>query len=103
MTDTDPLAAERFRTVLTDVIGKQIDDHYDGGAHANEDEVAKDILDHFPEAHFEHRTNEHGVPMRRVAVAGEWEVDPAPSAKCPNCAPGYDCESGVYTPADAAR
>lgn len=23
--------------------------------------------------------------------------------RCPNCAPGYDCESGIYTPTDLAE
>jgi hypothetical protein len=78
MTSTDPLAIERFRTILTDIIGRQIDDHYDGGAYADEDEVTKEVLDQFPDAHFEYRTNEHGVRVRKVVVASEWENDPTP-------------------------
>jgi hypothetical protein len=65
MSDTDPLAHERFRTILTDAFEWT---PTDTGVDA--------ACEIFPDAHFEHRTNDAGVRVRRVVVAGEWEVDP---------------------------
>jgi len=28
-------------------------------------------------AHYEREVNEHGVPVRRLHLVGEWEVDPS--------------------------
>lgn len=67
MTSTDPLAVERFRTIISDNLTR-----------ADRDVVRDGILEDFPGAYFEHRTNEHGVRMRRVVAEGEWEVDPHP-------------------------
>lgn len=75
MTAADPLAAERFRTIVAEAIDKP-------GMDAPWQE-AEPIVGRFPNAYFEYRTNEHGVRVRRVVVASEWEVDPtsAPPAE----------------------
>lgn len=73
MTAADPLAAERFRTIVAEAIDKP-------GMDAPWQE-AEPIVDRFPDAYFEHRTNEHGVRVRRVVVASEWEVDPTSQSR----------------------
>jgi hypothetical protein len=78
MPDTDPLAVERFRTILTDTIRDTGYDAYGMADEADPDTVAIRLVHQFPEAHFEHRVNEHGAAVRRVVVAGEWETDPNP-------------------------
>lgn len=65
MSATDPLARERFRTILTDNLTR-----------ANKSVILDGILEDLPEARFEYRTNEAGIRVRRVVVAGEWEADP---------------------------
>jgi len=72
MFSTDPLAHERFRTILTDALGN-LDDE------APYEVAADGILSEFPHAHFEYRTNEAGARLRRVVVEGTWEVDPLPA------------------------
>lgn len=71
---TDPLAQERFRTLVADAIGGP-PITATGSYLPN----TVRVVDAFPEARFEHRTNEAGVRLRRVAVASEWEVDPLPA------------------------
>jgi hypothetical protein len=92
MSDTDPLARERFRTILLGPIEAEAeriwDDH---GISYGDDAAAAEIVGSFPEAYFERRTNDNGVRMRRVVVIGEWEVDPMPAVKnmqepCDTCA-----------------
>jgi hypothetical protein len=65
MTATDPLAHERFRTILTDNLTR-----------AEKAVIRDGILEDFPDAHFEYRTNDAGVRVRRVVAEGAWEVDP---------------------------
>jgi hypothetical protein len=82
---TDPLAHERLRTILTDRIDAGF---YQGGEiaeQADPDAVAGDILDAFPDAHFEYRTNDAGVAVRRVVAEGAWETDPAWPAEGSRC------------------
>lgn len=108
----DPIAHERFRTICDDTIEREDSgDDYP----TTSDMLAAVLTQRFPTAHFERTVNEHGVAVRRVHVVGEWEVDPEPCRdrvtglhrspctcsngepqRCPNCAPGYDCESGMY-------
>jgi hypothetical protein len=76
MSDTDPLAHERFRTILMGPIEAEADLIYEGGGSYDDDAVVEALADLFPDAHFEHRTNDAGVRVRRVVVAGGWEVDP---------------------------
>jgi hypothetical protein len=77
MPATDPLAYERFRTILIDAAdeviygGSDIPDQVDPSA------LAERIVNDFPDAHFEYRTNDAGVRVRRVVVEGTWGVDPA--------------------------
>lgn len=77
----DALAAERFRHIVAEAIDKP-------GMDAPWDE-AQPVLDRFPEARFERHVNEHGVAMRRVVAASEWEVDPEPAPVAP---PGCVCD-----------
>lgn len=72
MTATDPLALERFRTILTDTLDKM----RPGTDFPHRE--AEPIVQRFPDAHFEYRTNEAGVRVRRVVVEGAWEVNPLP-------------------------
>jgi hypothetical protein len=71
MTSTDPLAYEWFRTILFDAIAATDID-------ASTDDHVQAIATSFPDAHFEHRMNEHGARVRRVVVEGEWEINPSP-------------------------
>lgn len=82
LTQTDTLAAERFRTILAEGISQTGYDAYGAGEEADPDRVAHAVLDDFSEFRFERRVNEHGVAVRRVVVASGWEVDPDPSARC---------------------
>lgn len=75
MTATNPLATERFRTIVTDALTE------DGQSFPVL--TAEPVLQHFTDAHFEYRVNGNGVAERRVAVASEWEVDPAPPLHLP--------------------
>jgi hypothetical protein len=79
MPETDPLAVERFRTILTDAIRDTGYDAYAMGADAAPETAAVMLLGKFPDAHFARRVNEHGVAVRRVVVASEWENDPNPA------------------------
>lgn len=65
----DVLAVERFRTVLTDSVV---------WAQRNETSEVDSVLAEFPSAQFVHDVNSAGVPVRRLVVHGEWEVDPNP-------------------------
>jgi hypothetical protein len=95
MSDTDPLAHERFRTILTDAVESTGYDAYANGLDADPDVASSKVIGLFPEAYFEHRTNDAGVRVRRVVVASEWEVDPEPapvnSGRCtdPACSTAY--------------
>jgi hypothetical protein len=71
---TDPLAIERFRTILTAPIEAEA-----GTEDYSDESIVGQILSAFPEAHFEYRTNEAGVRLRKVVVGGTWEVDPLPT------------------------
>lgn len=72
---TDIMAREAFRTVLAGVIDAEADRIYEGGAAINVDGVVSEIVDLFPEVHWEHRTNEQGVPVMRLVITGEEVVD----------------------------
>lgn len=75
---SDALAVERFRTILADTMLDSAVGSYASGNHPTIDYHAGRILDHFPSAQFVHDVNANGVPVRRLAVHGEWEVDPNP-------------------------
>lgn len=77
LTQTDTLAAEHFRTILAEGVRQAGYDAYGAGQEADPERVAHAVLDDFSEFRFERRVNEHGVAVRRVVVASEWEVDPA--------------------------
>jgi hypothetical protein len=87
MSDTDPLAHERFRTILTDAVESTGYDAYANGLDADPDVASSKVIGLFPEAYFEHRTNDAGVRVRRVVVASEWEVDPEPASLAPDGKP----------------
>ncbi len=84
---TDHLARERFRTIVMEPVVAEANRIYEGGASFDDDGVAEGIVDLFPEARFEYKVNAVGVPVRRVAVASGWEVDPNPKVRCgePTC------------------
>lgn len=67
---TDPLAYERFRAILTDAVVC---------AQQSDVSAIDAALADFPDAHFEYRTNDAGVRLRKVVVEGTWEVDPLPA------------------------
>ena len=69
----NPLATERFRTIVADAIGGTPVGGRDG---QSPDVVA--VVGAFPNAHFEYQTNGAGVRLRRVAVASDWEAYPLP-------------------------
>jgi hypothetical protein len=73
---TDPLATERFRTIAADAFRSEFDRVYGDGRQMDEGVISGVLVDHFPSAHFEYRTNQHGVHIRRVVAEGVWEVDP---------------------------
>jgi hypothetical protein len=87
MSNTYPLARERFRTILLDPIEAEADRIFEGGVSYADDAVVEALADLFPDAHFEHRTNGAGVRVRRVVVASEWEVDPEPASLAPDGKP----------------
>jgi hypothetical protein len=64
------MAVERFRSVLTDVT----DAAFGAG------DRIRLMLEAFPSAQFVQDVNAAGVPVRRLVVHGEWEVDPNPPA-----------------------
>jgi hypothetical protein len=67
--ENDPMALARLRNVIAETIDRPgMDDPW---------HQAAPIAAVFPSAHFEREVNEHGVPMRRLVVTGEWEMDPA--------------------------
>lgn len=72
MTSADPLAHERFRTIVSDVM---LDARsYYGERAADHTVLTEAVASEFPEAHFEYRTNEQGVRVRKVVVEGREEV-----------------------------
>ena len=84
MTSADPLAHERFRTIVADTLYDFLREHYPNNTWLNDASVEM-LAAEFPEAHFEYRTNEQGVRVRKVVVEGREEVyasqegvDPAP-------------------------
>lgn len=81
MSDADPLARERFRTILLGPIEAEANLIYEGGGSYADEAVVADLIGQFPEAYFERRTNDNGVRMRRVVVISEWEVDPMPAVE----------------------
>jgi len=76
MTSADPLAHERFRTIVSDTFQSEFDGVYGDGRMMDADVLAETLAGHFPDAHFEYRTNDVGVCLRRVVAAGKWEADP---------------------------
>ena len=89
MTSADPLAHERFRTIVSDVLGNLDDaEPYENAAEA--------VVDAFPEAHFEYRTNAAGVRLRKAVVESGWEVDLNPDGPrtCPKCG-GWTSSGGA--------
>lgn len=75
----NPLAIERFRTILIDAIKAASDGvGRNGEWHFPEPEslAAGMLPDLLVEAHFEYQTNGAGVAMRRVVIASDWEIDP---------------------------
>lgn len=76
----DVLATERFRTIAADTVASAGYDAYGMGAEADPDAVAQRLGQQFPDAHFEYRTNEAGVPVRRLVLISSWEVDPTSAA-----------------------
>jgi hypothetical protein len=78
MTSADPLAHERFRTIVSDCI-HDLDLDYDG-LNLSTSDIVRQFAAEFPEAHFEYRTNEAGVRLRKVVVESGWEVDLALAA-----------------------
>jgi hypothetical protein len=78
----NPLARERFRTILMGPIEAEADRVWkDGPASFDEGSIVETLASLFPDAHFEHCTNDAGVRVRRVVVASDWEVDPAAAVK----------------------
>jgi hypothetical protein len=76
--ENDPMAVERLRTLLTEAARGSGYDPYVNGAAGDPDMVAEAVLNTtvVDTARFEREVNEHGVPMRRLVVTGEWEMDP---------------------------
>ena len=75
MTSIDPLAGERFRTI----VGETIENAQRAGWPSDDivNELVPMIVDEFPQAHFEYRVNEAGVRVRKVVVESREEIDPA--------------------------
>ncbi len=71
----DQLAVEHFRTLLTDSFRTEFDRVYGDGRQMDADDIAGQVGGQFPEAYYEFRTNEAGVPVRRLVLHGEWLVD----------------------------
>ena len=71
MSRTDPMAAERLRTILYDTHGYMHDNPTTCLA-------VNDTLDVLKEPRFERSLSPAGVPVRRVVVATAWETDPEP-------------------------
>jgi len=77
MTSADPLAHERFRTIVGDTLSDFLQEYYPN-AWLNDASVEM-LAAEFPEAHFEYRTNEAGVRLRKVVMESREEVDPNPA------------------------
>jgi hypothetical protein len=77
MTSADPLADERFRTIVSDTLRDFVTENYPDSWF--DDSSVSMLAREFPEAHFEYRTNEAGVRLRKVVVESGWEVDPLPA------------------------
>jgi hypothetical protein len=73
----DPMAVERLRTLLTDAIRETGYTAAGMGVDADPEVAAGKVLDSFPVAHFARWTNENDVPMRRLVIASEDEMDPS--------------------------
>lgn len=71
----DQLAVEHFRTLLTDSFRTEFDRVYGDGRQMDASDIAGQVADQFPEAYYEFRTNDDGVPVRRLVLHGEWLVD----------------------------
>lgn len=78
---TDIMAKEAFRTALAETIRAVGYDAYGTGADADPDRVAGGVVDQFREVEWEFHTNEHGVPVKRLAIRGEWVVDLMPAVE----------------------
>ncbi len=99
MTDNDPMARERLRTILADRI------EYADAANGHQttaDTLAPELLTEFGAMRFEYKVNEHDVPVRRVVAATVWEVDPERKAHgdgggCSTCGKFHPetCEHGL--------
>jgi hypothetical protein len=76
MTSADPLAHERFRTIVSDTLQDFLREHFPNASWF-EDGSVNMIASEFPEAHFEYRVNEAGVRVRKVVVESRGEVDPS--------------------------
>ena len=72
---TDIMAREAFRSALADIIDREAERVYEGGASVDVDAVVNEVLDRFGDVHYEHRTNEYGVPVMRLVITGEEVVD----------------------------
>lgn len=104
--ETDPLAVERFRTILADALGQAANEE-DG--YVDPEALADEFLPSFPGARFERTVNPAGVRVRRLVVVTDWEVDPDQAAPdqqptcpvvtgpCPGDDRGVICATGCRT------
>jgi hypothetical protein len=95
MSTLDPLAIERFRTILTDIVDHAADDAYEGGAALDVTGVVEQVLTALPGARFQLALNENGVKVRRLVIHGEWEVNPAPASETEAIAQRFLHQEGV--------
>lgn len=94
MTATDPLAHERFRTILAEAVRSTGYDAYADGQDADPDVAASKVLALFPDARFQLALNEHGVKVRRLVIHGEWEVNPTPASSTERIAQKFLTDTG---------
>jgi hypothetical protein len=81
----DPMATERLRTLLTDATRAAAFDAYGMGGDADPEVVTDAVMGSVVTgATFEREVNAKGVPMRRLHVVGEWEMDPNPPEQRPD-------------------
>jgi hypothetical protein len=98
---TDPLALERFRTILADAIRAGSDgvgSHGEWHFPEPDDLAAAMLPDLLGSARFQLALNEHGVKVRRLVIYGEWEVNPAPPSETEKIAQRFLRESDSGAP-----
>jgi hypothetical protein len=71
------MAREALRSALTETIDRAVYGPRGKEEGTSAEQVAGELVDLFPEVHWQYRVNENGVRVRALVATGKEEIDPA--------------------------